>query len=227
VTYLPTYLPTYILLSLAVPFLGIDILPFLEYPYSAPWLSPLSPRRLFVNMGAGAILEPLVVIVLLFGGTWINRSTATFSSVRRVRRSSTSTRACSPDSLESGLSSPTAKDALLNSRSPSPTLVPLDDARWRKRQIRILSYTFEVKSPDTAVFQDRLLSRLLRKFPFLVECWYWALVYWVSAGCLCCQQVSFPLEKGNKRTNNMLTRHTLDISTGPCIHRGHPSRRNR
>ncbi|GFF57243.1 hypothetical protein CNMCM6936_004429 [Aspergillus lentulus] len=129
-------------------------------------------------MGAGAILEPLVVIVLLFGGTWINRSTAAFSSVRRVRRSSTSTRACSPDSLESGLSSPTAKDALLNSRSPSPTLVQLDDARWRKRQIRILSYTFEVKSPDTTVFQDRLLSRLLRKFPFLVECWYWALVYW-------------------------------------------------
>ncbi|GIJ90735.1 hypothetical protein Asppvi_009697 [Aspergillus pseudoviridinutans] len=129
-------------------------------------------------MGAGAILEPLVVIVLLFGGTWINRSTAAFSSVRRVRRSSTSTRACSPDSLESGLSSPASKDALLNERSLSPTLVQFDDARWRKRQIRILSCTFEVKSPDTAVFQDRLLSRLLRKFPFLVECWYWALVYW-------------------------------------------------
>jgi hypothetical protein len=66
----------------------------------------------------------------------------------------------------------------LNERSLSPTLVQLDDAQWRKRQIRILSCTFEVKSPDTAVFQDRLLSRLLRKFPFLVECWYWALVYW-------------------------------------------------
>lgn len=142
-------------------------------------------------MGSGAILEPLVVIVLLFGGTWINRSTAACSSVRRIRRSSTSTRACSPDSLESGLSSPTAKDALLNERSLSPTLVLLDDARWRKRQIRILSWTFEVKSPNTAVFQERLLSRLLRKFPFLVECWYWALVYWVCPGFPHSQEV-FP-----------------------------------
>lgn len=175
-------------------------------------------------MGAGAILEPLVVIVLLFGGTWINRSTATFSAVRRVRRSSTSTRANSPDSLESGLSSPTAKDALLNSRTPSPTLVQLNDARWRKRQIRILSYTFEVKSPDTAVFQDRLLSRLLRKFPFLVECWYWALVYWVCP--YIANRSRFCLRKDEKK-HNMLTRQTLDIPTGPCIHRGHPARRDR
>ena len=27
----------------------------------------------------------------------------------------------------------------------------------------------------------RLLSRLLRRFPFLVEAWYWALIYWVRA----------------------------------------------
>lgn len=162
---------SYILLSLAIPH---PLVFCSEYQRSS-----VSPQGHFVNMGAGAILEPLVVIVLLFGGTWINRSTAAFSSVRRIRRSSTSTRACSPDSLESGSSSPTAKDALLNERSLSPTLVLLDDARWRKRQIRILSFTFEVKSPNTAVFQERLLSRLLRKFPFLVECWYWALVYWV------------------------------------------------
>jgi hypothetical protein len=37
----------------------------------------------------------------------------------------------------------------------------------------------EVASPNTAVFSDRLLSRLLRRLPFLVECWYWALIYWV------------------------------------------------
>lgn len=33
-------------------------------------------------------------------------------------------------------------------------------------------------SPNTVVFEDRFLSRLLRKLPFLVENWYWALVYW-------------------------------------------------
>ena len=35
-------------------------------------------------------------------------------------------------------------------------------------------------SPNTKRFQDYFLSRLLKKFPFLVEAWYWALIYWVS-----------------------------------------------
>jgi hypothetical protein len=38
----------------------------------------------------------------------------------------------------------------------------------------------EVVSPNTRQFQDYFLSRLLKKFPFLVEAWYWALIYWVS-----------------------------------------------
>ncbi|EAW15136.1 uncharacterized protein ACLA_057930 [Aspergillus clavatus NRRL 1] len=129
-------------------------------------------------MGAGAILEPLVVIVLLFGGTWINRSTKAFFPVRRTRRSSIDARSGSPDSLESGLLTPTAKDGLLSERSLSPTLVDFDQSQWRKRQIQFLSFKFEVTSPNTTVFEGRLLSRLIRKFPFLVECWYWALLYW-------------------------------------------------
>jgi hypothetical protein len=38
----------------------------------------------------------------------------------------------------------------------------------------------DVMSPNTRRFQDYFLSRLLQKFPFLVEAWYWALIYWVS-----------------------------------------------
>ncbi|CAG8113527.1 unnamed protein product [Penicillium salamii] len=119
-------------------------------------------------MGVGAILEPLVVIVLLFGGTWINRVVSP-----NPRRKSNLPRAASSDSLESGYSTST-KDGLLGSRTPSP----LPDEKWHKRQIGLLGFKWEVTSPNTAVFQDRILSRLLRKFPFLVECWYWALVYW-------------------------------------------------
>ncbi|KAL3465352.1 hypothetical protein BJX64DRAFT_252989 [Aspergillus heterothallicus] len=130
-------------------------------------------------MGVGAILEPLVVIVLLFGGSWINRTVGAFPSARSARRkSSDRVRGGSPDSLESGLFSPTAKDDLLSTRSLSPTSSLFRQETWRKRPFGILSWTWEVTSPNTAVFQDRLLSRLLRKFPFLVECWYWALVYW-------------------------------------------------
>ncbi|PYH46634.1 phosphatase PAP2 family protein [Aspergillus saccharolyticus JOP 1030-1] len=129
-------------------------------------------------MGAGAILEPLTVIVLLFGGTWINRSTGKFPP-RRPHRNSNVSRGSSPGAVESGLSTPTAKDTLLNRRSSSSSsLQQVGQAGWRKRQIGFFASTFEVTSPDTTVFHDRLLSRLLRKFPFLVECWYWALVYW-------------------------------------------------
>ncbi|CAG8079964.1 unnamed protein product [Penicillium olsonii] len=120
-------------------------------------------------MGVGAILEPLVVLVLLFGGTWINRVV----SPSNPRRNSNLPRAASSDSLESGFSTST-KDGLLGSRSPSP----LPAENWHKRQVSLLGVNWEVTSPNTAVFQDRLLSRVLRKFPFLVECWYWALVYW-------------------------------------------------
>ncbi|KAL4784672.1 hypothetical protein BJX76DRAFT_212207 [Aspergillus varians] len=130
-------------------------------------------------MGVGAILEPLVVIVLLFGGTWINRAAGSFPSSRRTRRKSPDRyRAASPDSVESGLSSPTAKDGLLRSRPQSPASSYFGLETWRKRQVGLCLWAFEVTSPNTAVFQDRLLSRLLQKLPFLAECWYWALVYW-------------------------------------------------
>ncbi|KAF3391520.1 hypothetical protein F1880_007624 [Penicillium rolfsii] len=129
-------------------------------------------------MGAGAILEPLTVIVLLFGGTWINRVTNTTYSRTYIRRQSSEyVRADARDSLESGCASPTSKDGLLSARSCSP-LPQTPDDRWHKRQLTILGLSWTVSSPNTEVFRDRLLSRLLRKLPFLAECWYWALVYW-------------------------------------------------
>lgn len=131
-------------------------------------------------MGAGVVLEPLVVIVLLFGGTWINRVTDSALPRNHTRRRSPDyVRVTSPDSLESGYTSPTPKDGLLSSRCTSPPVEILDD-QWRKRHIAVFGLSYCVSSPNTALFQDRLLSRLLRKLPFLVECWYWALVYWVS-----------------------------------------------
>jgi hypothetical protein len=66
----------------------------------------------------------------------------------------------------------------LSPRPHSPPAEMLDDL-WHKRHVGILGLSFPVSTPDTVVFQDRLLSRLLRKLPFLAECWYWALVYWV------------------------------------------------
>lgn len=122
-------------------------------------------------MGAGAFIEPLVVITLLFGGTWVNRNTE-YRLFNRKRIYSSSSRSSSPAStISSGRSSPTPSASLLSHVDEEPT--------WRVRDIHIMGMTKEVVSPNTRRFQDYFLSRLLKKFPFLVEAWYWALIYWV------------------------------------------------
>lgn len=126
-------------------------------------------------MGVGAFIEPLVVVGLLFGGTWVNRDTQYQLFGSSPRRPSRLARDGSPDSIESGLESPRSADGLLSPRSPSP----FSESSWRKRELRFLGFTRTVTSPNTGVFRDRFLSRLLRKLPFLVEVWYWALIYWV------------------------------------------------
>ena len=149
-------------------------------------------------MGLGGLIEPLVVVMLLFGGTWINRNKAYRLSRRRHSRNTIKTfvdvRCSSPDSLESGQSSPVTTDGLLSDPSyssyssyssddgvqcSSPSLLTRQEARWRKREIGLLGRRRKVMTPNTRVFRGRLLSRLLRRFPFLVEAWYWALIYWV------------------------------------------------
>jgi len=148
-------------------------------------------------MGAGAFIEPLVVVTLLFGGTWINRNKSytlfptrkpgsghsSPSSPHPHSPTSYSPRSASPDSL-SGRSSPISSSSLL-SKSSSDSIrgfFSVDtEPKWRKRELRFLGLRTEVTSPNTRRFRDYFLSRLLRKFPFLVEAWYWALIYWVSS----------------------------------------------
>ena len=140
-----------------------------------------------LTMGVGAILEPLVVIVLLFGGTWINRSSIPWNQRRWIRRRSGDyTRGASPDRVEPGLSratSPALGGGLLSPRpsssSSSPGVLHLREGRWQKRRVGAFGLSYVVTSPNTSIFRDRFLSRLLQKFPFLVECWYWVLIYWV------------------------------------------------
>lgn len=121
------------------------------------------------------------MIFLLSGGTWINRArkshthTGPFGYHKRIDSPSRS------DS-ESSASSRASEEGLLTpqSRSSSPDYQNhKDQSKWRKRRIDLLIWSFDIPSPNTAVFSDRLLSRLLQKLPFLVEVWYWALIYWV------------------------------------------------
>jgi hypothetical protein len=129
--------------------------------------------------GIGAVAEPLVVIALLVCGTWINRD---FSPGRRRSRHR---RKDFGDDVETGeMVRSRQVEALLEldgeSRSSSPSLLATHEPRWRKRRVGVWGITREVTTPDTRRFRGYFLSRLLERFPFLVECWYWALIYWVS-----------------------------------------------
>ncbi|KAJ4990809.1 integral membrane protein [Stagonosporopsis vannaccii] len=119
-------------------------------------------------MGIGAVAEPLVVVTLLFGGTWVNRNKE-YKLFGRRREPTLSPRSPSPDS-ESGRSL-LSNDSLLSGVDEVP--------KWRTRELRVFGFRTEVTSPNSRRFKDYFLSRLLRKFPFLVEAWYWALIYWV------------------------------------------------
>ena len=133
-------------------------------------------------MAPNAFLEPLVVVSLLAGGTIVNRNTqASISS--SLRPSKESLRDPFDDHLEDGLSRDNSSDTLYKSVDSgliSPSLLPDTESRWRRREIGILSWKKRVTSPNTRVYRGTLLSRILHRFPFLVEAWYWALIYWVS-----------------------------------------------
>lgn len=126
-------------------------------------------------MGLGAYLEPLVVVTLLFGGAWINRSRDGTASRQPTRWQAV----YDPfNKDEEGLDINQAR-LTPSKRSLSPSLLPSQESTWRDRELRFLGYTRIVHTPNTAVFRTRFLSRVLQKFPFLAEAWYWALIYWV------------------------------------------------
>ncbi|KAK1544824.1 integral membrane protein [Colletotrichum paranaense] len=136
------------------------------------------------NMGIGAVAEPLVVITLLFGGTWFNRNigdTNAYDNLGWKGAGLDDAEHKRSDERRSGNSTPDSEESLLSlgAWSSSSTLTPQEEPPRRSRRIKFFGYQRIVTTPNTRVYKDRLLSRVLRKFPFLVEAWYWALIYWV------------------------------------------------
>jgi len=153
-------------------------------------------------MAIGVILEPGVVVSLLAGGTLVNRNRNYNKTTSIPARRDSWDAASPPDSdydhdyddfeaksaasegPDSSLSRPKPWDVPSHNSSTS-TLVyeglvaESTNSRWRQRTIRFMGWEYQVTSPNTEIHKDRFLSRLLRQFPFLVEVWYWALIYWV------------------------------------------------
>lgn len=131
-------------------------------------------------MGIGAVAEPLVVVTLLVCGAWVNRNVAYAFTIGRGRRRASrdiedvEDPPFSPASFVSG-------DSLLSTSQPgSPTLPVLKTpCKWRERELKFGSFKTTIHSPDSRQFKDRWWSRVMRKFPFLQEVFYWILIYWV------------------------------------------------
>lgn len=124
-------------------------------------------------MGAGLFFEPALVVFLLLGGCWVNRNTKYSSNFRKWSQRwsqlpiDEEAASKSLDKPRSGQSSPRR----LSDINP--------EAQYVSRTIGIGPFKTTVLSPNTKVFEDRWLSQLIHHFPFIVEVFYWALIYWV------------------------------------------------
>jgi len=165
-------------------------------------------------MGAGAFIEPLVVITLLLGGAFLTRNT-TYTLFPRSQTPLSSaekgllSRNGSLDSIDADM----AELGLLSETSISSRLLPAPEPTWRKRTVGVLCWKTQVTSLNTRVFREYFLSRVLIKFPFLVEAWYWALVYWVSASLFHIAILSM--------TGHLTNTSIPGLPTQPCLYRRH------
>lgn len=109
-------------------------------------------------MGFLGLGEPSLGTLIIFLGAWINRDFTT--PVDRYAHERLSD--------------------IERSERPVTKIEPVvwnRQDRWRQREISVFGFRKVLNTPNTAVFQNRLLSRLLLRFPFLVEIVYWGLIY--------------------------------------------------
>jgi hypothetical protein len=114
-------------------------------------------------MGFLGLGEPSIGTLIIFLGAWVNRDFTT--PVLGAH-----TTFLHDD--ESGLGSPLTKV-----EPSSPVSDPHQQNRWRRRELSLLGFKRHVYTPNTVHFQNRLQSRFLLRFPFILEIIYWALIY--------------------------------------------------
>lgn len=130
-------------------------------------------------MGAGLFIEPAVVVILLIGGTWINRNYYPDDHIVVAEKADAEHQTYSSGaSIEARLLSHSQSDS--EASSPIEPTSPTTDGAWRTRKLALYRWSRNVHTPSTHLFRDRLISRILRKFPFIIEVIYWGLIYWVS-----------------------------------------------
>ena len=125
-------------------------------------------------------LEPALIVFLLLGGTVANRR-------RRCGQSRLSLGSLRDDKstsdLEDALSSEDEDTVSANNTAPPSsdfsTISSRDRQSWRRRDIGMFGWKRSVITPSTRQYRGYFMSRMIYRYPFLIEAWYWFLIYWV------------------------------------------------
>ncbi|KAI3336853.1 hypothetical protein HD806DRAFT_517866 [Xylariaceae sp. AK1471] len=112
-------------------------------------------------------MEPVVIIVVLLTAMYVTRRKK-YSILRRVPEESTRS-LLSPESQRS---------------SSSDWERPEDMASLHPPKTRRIFGRWTIRTPNSSRFARHLHSRILQKFPFLVEMWYWAIALVVYRGTI-------------------------------------------
>ena len=136
--------------------------------------NPPSTHHTMGNYGLG---EPGLGTVIILSGIFINRDTTytPTTSWFRWRPKPEGVFIDDVDNNEKGLQPLPHRSRSRHSRSPSPS--PFKTSTWRQRELQFPGFSITVQTPNTAVFRDTLPSRILRKFPFIMEVVYWGMIY--------------------------------------------------
>ena len=125
-------------------------------------------------------LEPALIVFLLLGGTVANRRRR--CSYSRIHFG-TPKDDQSISSFEDGLSSDDEGSVYANDNAVPSCVFSItglrDKQSWRTRNIGIFGWKRSIATPDTWQYRGCFMSRMLYRYPFLIEAWYWFLIYWV------------------------------------------------
>jgi hypothetical protein len=143
-----------------------DVLPFcITFLFLCPGFLPTR----CLEMGFLGLGEPSIGTFVILFGAWLNRDKTFNPPLRTWLRWQTT-----DDFLLDEFDLEEASRALPSRiRSPSPSR----NSSWRHRDLNLLNFTITVTTPNTYPFSNTLPSRVLRKFPYIIEIIYWVLIY--------------------------------------------------
>jgi hypothetical protein len=130
------------------------------------------------QMGYLGLGEPGLGTFIIFAGIWINRNKHVDPLISTIWhkyfRGSQEGLVLEEVSDVERASANTSKRRLSNANSD------IHPGKWHRRHLKLFRFDRIVWAPNPDCWQQTIASRMLRRFPFIVEVIYWALIYGVS-----------------------------------------------